>query len=207
MCNLGLLAGNLQLIGFCFLFMALLYINQGMHVYIYNYRVRCVLMVFTYSFLPHPDLRDQIRTLASSRTTNVVPVFSVKYAKGYDPRNKFFSSEFDTKTEHGNFDSKTGIFIVKTPGIYQFNFNGHVKMGTWNDRTHHFELRVNESVKASCYISTKSEADGFHPVDLSALLNLNVGDSVGVYRVVGQLYEHLGSNFFTRFSGILISNN
>jgi len=185
--------------------MALIYINQGIFTTITVLEARVT--VPTHSPFPHPDLKDQIRTLASRKTTNVVPVFSVRYAKGYDPKNKFYSLEFDTKTEHGDFDIKTGIFTVKTSGIYQFNFNGHAKMSTRNDRTHHFELRVNDKVKASFYISSKSEADGYQPVDLSALLNLNKGDSVGVFRVVGQLYEHYESNFFTRFSGTLLFSN
>ncbi len=35
--------------------------------------------------------------------------------------------EFETKSDHGTFDMATGIFTVKTAGIYQFNFSGFVK--------------------------------------------------------------------------------
>ena len=143
--------------------------------------------------------------MANKKSTNVVPVFSVKGNSGSATKNQylqFSSSEFNTETKHGNFDVTSGLFTVKTAGIYQLNFNGHVRL--WYIRTHHFELQVNGKRKAMSYTSSYS-SEGYHQIDLSALLYLYIGDMVGVFQIEGQLHGEPESDFVSTFSGILFS--
>jgi len=136
-----------------------------------------------------------------------VPVFSVttiNYAATNNQFIPFSTFDFGTKTEHGDFNLRNGIFTVKTAGIYQFHFSGHVHLGRdtiWQETAHHFEIRVNDKARALAYTSMS----GYHwgiilPVDLSAFMQLNSGDEVGVFRVKGSLLD-----FGTRFSCILFS--
>ncbi len=138
--------------------------------------------------------------------TNVVPVFSVKNLNGSTATTRqyipFSTFEFNTETKHGDFDLASGLFTVKTAGIYQINFNGHVRL--WYIRTHHFELQVNGKRKAVSYTSSYS-SEGYHQIDLSALLHLYIGDMVGVFQIEGQLHGEPESDFVSTFSAILFS--
>ena len=137
-------------------------------------------------------------------STNVVPVFSVKNLNGSTATSRqyisFSTSEFNTETKHGDFDLASGLFTVKTAGIYQLNFNGHVRLRKF--RTHHFELRVDGKRRAVSYISSSSEGD--QQVHLSTLSHLYIGDRVGVFRIEGQLHGEPDSDFTSHFSGILL---
>jgi len=85
--------------------------------------------------------------------------------------------EFETKSEHGTFDMATGIFTVKTAGIYQFNFSGFVKTDKDN-QTHFFAIKVGEDVKSCFYVHSASLKQEFQTVSLSALFPLKVGERV-----------------------------
>lgn len=144
-----------------------------------------------------------------------MPVFAVTTTKkAIDNQFIHFSNlDFDTKTEHGNFNVHNGIFTVKTAGIYQFHFSGHVHLGRdtiiGQETTHHFEIRVNDETRARSYISMSGYYWGIIlPVDLSAFMQLKNGDKVGVFQVTGSLHVDSHSpvsDFRTRFSCILFS--
>ena len=110
--------------------------------------------------------------------------------------------DFETKGEHGSFHLSTGIFSVKTAGIYQLNFSGHVATNK-DGHTHCYTIRVDGVVKAVYYSHTPTDEEWYQPVSLSALLPLKSGEKVGVYLGVGKLYEGF-PQFITRFSGILL---
>jgi len=135
-----------------------------------------------------------------------VPVFSaLKCANSEEAEGQsigYAKVDFETKVEHGSFHLPTGIFSVKTAGIYQFHFSGHV--ATDQDvHTHCFTIRVDGVVKAVFYSHTPTDETWYQPVSLTALLPLKSGERVGVYIGVGKLYEGF-PQFLTRFSGILL---
>ena len=92
-----------------------------------------------------------------------IPVFSVKKCTNpnavKDQSFAFSATDFMTESEHGDFELSTGIFSVKTPGVYQFQFTGHVlstlilnqDIAVSNSR---FELRVDGIMKAISYFSS-----------------------------------------------------
>ena len=134
----------------------------------------------------------------------IAPVFSAKICTNPSSSKgtcfSYSELDFDTKEEHGEFDLSPGIFTVKTAGIYQFSFSGHVYIDAKNT-VHKFVLRVCGKTQASYFIQSSTETNGVPPVFLSALLPLNIGAQVGVYLGAGRLYE--SGHYVTRFSGIL----
>lgn len=140
-----------------------------------------------------------------------MPVLSVTTLNKADTLNQYipFSNfDIDTKTEHGNFDLGTGIFTVKTAGIYQFQLSGHVQStieSIWHNPTHHLEIRVNGKTRAISHVSETAYSGGvIKPVDLSAFMQLNSGDKVGVFLLKGRLHIDLSMHDFgTKFSCIL----
>ena len=97
------------------------------------------------------------------RKACAIPVFSVK--KCINPSASkgqsfaYSSVDFKSDTEHGDFELSTGIFSVKTPGIYQFQFNGYIEKNL-NESipscNFQFELRVDGIMKPSSYTSAAS---------------------------------------------------
>ena len=108
--------------------------------------------------------------------------------------------DMETNTSVGSFDKRTGQFVVHTPGLYLFHFNGvsHRKQNTYE-----VVLRVNEMDRASPYCSHSSSA--FGSVAMSALLPLKTGDKVDVFVTVGILDEDKTGWMHNRFSGLLVS--
>ena len=102
--------------------------------------------------------------------------------------------------EHGDFDLSSGIYTVKTAGIYLLNFNALVNLHA-RSRTHCFDLKVNDKTVAVSY--NYSETLGDQPAVISAMVPLNVGDRVGIFANCGKLYQDKFSK--TRFFGILLS--
>jgi len=126
----------------------------------------------------------------------------------------FSALDFNTLNEYGDFDLAKGIFTVKKPGIYQFSFNSHVYVGpTQNvlsasgkaNYTRHFELRVDEAVKALYNTYLYPQNGVYNPVLISALLTLKSGEKVGVFSVSGPLHEDT-TKYIARFSCIFISD-
>lgn len=155
------------------------------------------------------DLQAQIRSLETRNPTNAVPVFSVVKCINPAPARGqsfgFSSREFQDKKEHGKFDLSTGIFTVKTAGIYQFNFSGHVTTDPISTE-HYFVLKVDDVVKDVSFTRLFSSTEEFQRVSLSAVLKLKTGEKVGVFVSAGKLYEGV-PEFQTRFSGILFLND
>ena len=126
------------------------------------------------------DLQNQIRTLSAKNSTHFFPVFSVKTNTNVDTRNNqlvpFSLPDFSTLSEHGDFDLTTGIFTVKTAGMYQLNFNVLVcsSCGEVYCSGHHiFEFQVDGKRKGllSYNIGQWSKVDKFYQsIHLSAFL-------------------------------------
>lgn len=164
------------------------------------------------------DLEAQFLSLSSKKLTSAVPVFSaVKCINPDAAKGQSFgysSLEFDTEIQHGIFDLKTGIFTVKTPGFYQFNFSAHVKFcsssqyGKKQHTRNRIELCVDGEAKAgsySCRPPLTSSSDLYYqPVCISAHLLLKFGEKVGVYITEGKTTDWPPS-YPTRFSAILLA--
>ena len=139
--------------------------------------------------------------------SNVVPVFSVKKCSnqlvtGTNSSGKvaFSIFNFKTKIDHGHFHLPTGTFVVRTAGLYQFHFNGSVIV----DMESHYarvELKVNGVAQATTRSATGSQSFGLQPVTLSALLQVNSGESVEICVIGGGIYEDSGN--VAHFEGIL----
>jgi len=166
-------------------------------------------------------LKEQILVISKKPDVppSAIPIFSVmQCSNAVDDFKKTFSlaySAFDIriKKEYGDFNLKTGLFTVSVPGVYQFNFNSHVKFfkpqyGDKQCRSHKIELRVDGEPKAvsfgnRSYIQYTS--DIYHlPVRISALLSLKLGETVDIFLSEGVLYE-CPPTFTTRFSAILFT--
>lgn len=167
---------------------------------------------------------------AKKKWTSVVPVFSVKRCTNPTAKNRYFAfaeSDFPTKTEHGVFDDR--IFVIKTPGIYQFQFTAHVRSSTnyhnnnSSAKTHHVELHA-KNENNSILFATRSTSGSvknpnhngngkysvsafYDPVVLTALWPLNAGERVGVFigdnAENGEIYET--DSYVSRFSAILFA--
>ena len=90
---------------------------------------------------------------------------------------------------------------MKTAGIYQFNFSGHVTTDLVSTE-HYFVLKVDDVVKDVSFTRLFSRIEEFQRVSLSTVLKLKTGEKVGVFVSAGKLYEGV-PEFQTRFSGIL----
>lgn len=128
----------------------------------------------------------------------------------------FSTLDFKTLTDYGHFDLAKGIFTVKTPGIYQFNFSSHIYyyvtnlMNSGRDNyMRHYELRVDGAVKAiyNTYLHPQNGVSNgvYNPVLISALLPLKLGEKVGVFSVNGPLHED-ATKYITRFSCVFVSD-
>ena len=157
-----------------------------------------------------------------------IPVFAVKKCTNpnavKDQSYAYAATDLKTETEHGEFNLSTGIFSVKTPGVYQFQFNSNMITTLSQAATacnRQFELRVDGIVRASSYTNsalTMSSSSGYgantvtfnstvsQPVALTALLPLKNGEKVGVYPISGTIQEAEPA-YVTRFSGILVSQS
>lgn len=140
--------------------------------------------------------------------TTAVPVFSVKTCTNPAAERhqslSFSSFDFDTRADYGDFDIQTGIFTIKTAGIFQFNFVGLVQIVTKELPTHQFELRVDGGTKAICFANSSSETKGYQNVVISTFIELEVGQKVGMYLQAGKLHD-APNTCTTRFSSIFFA--
>lgn len=152
------------------------------------------------------DLRREIEAIRQKKQATCVPVFSVEIctnpAAAAGQSFGYSTSVMSVRTEHGDFNLPTGIFTVKTAGIYQLNFIGHVHL-THNDNGHRFDLRVNGKLVALSLNQSSVESAGYQPAVISALMPLESGDKVGVFASRGKIYEETGF-YKTRFYGLLL---
>ncbi len=148
-------------------------------------------------------------TLTNRKLQTAIPIFAVRACTNPTGNNgKSFgykTHDFDAKTDHGQIDLPSGIFTVQTPGVYQLNFNSTICMQSGN-LTNHFELRVDGVAKAFYYNHHTGSAGAYQPVLISALLQLNPAQKVGVFAVTGNLYD-TSPVYTTRFSGVLYAND
>ena len=110
------------------------------------------------------------------------------------------------RADYGDFDLQTGIFTVKTAGIFQFNFVGIVQIVMKDFTTHQFELRVDGATKALCFANSCSETKGYQNVVISTFIQLKVGQKVGMYLQLGKLHDAPNTST-TRFSSIFFPEN
>ena len=117
--------------------------------------------------------------------------------------------EFHTPSDqHGNFDNSTGLFVASRPGLYLFFFNGT----SWQTKTAEntqVELRVDGLRVAATKVSRAGRSDSSgYTLSISAMLQLNSGNRVGIFVKAGALASYRGrQDSFTRFSCILLSKD
>jgi len=114
----------------------------------------------------------------------------------------FASYEIEPNKEYGDFDLKTGIFTVKKPGIFHFNFNGLANISK-GPRIHKVQLWVDGCVKSASYLNL-TLSDGYQPVLLSALQQLVTGQKVSVSIIDGELFDGPQTEA-TRFTCVFFS--
>ena len=130
--------------------------------------------------------------------SGAAPVFAASTAT----RNKtgefitYARMEFDTKEDLGVFDKTSGLFKVKTAGMYLFMFNGLYSSASGSV---YIDLRVNGTKKARSCARDQSGKE-YGTLVVSALLQLAAGDQVGVFLRKGVLCESQG--LCTRFIAI-----
>jgi len=79
----------------------------------------------------------------------------------------------------------------------------------WKLYKRSFEMRLN-GVSHSRYNNQVYDSSGYgvyQPVNISALLPLELGDKVGVFAISGNLHEDASNNYITRFSCLILSGN
>ena len=148
-------------------------------------------------------LEEKMTTLTNRKLPSAIPIFSVRHCINPNAAAKqsfsYATHDFDAKTDHGQIDLPTGIFTVQTPGIYQLNFNSTIHIDSTYLK-HCFHLRVDGACKASSLNVTTSETEIYQSVTISALLQLNKGQNVGVFILEsGRIYEN-APGFVTLFS-------
>lgn len=159
------------------------------------------------------DLLDR----ATNKSIICVPVFSVKectnpeaardqsYGFASYSQSNLGKQKTDIKDEqHGVFDLPTGIFTVKTAGYYQLNFYAH---SSTHDQLfsgklfHRVQLKINKEV-VDASLSNSGWEDCVVPIVISVVVPLKIGDRVGIFAYLGNLYQD-SIRFSTRFYGIL----
>ena len=156
------------------------------------------------------DLSMSMATLSSASKASAVPVFGVSrvHSTQLGESLKFSCQEFEANATHGSFDNVTGLFRANTAGLYLFFFNGTSWNGSGNTRV---DLRVNAVPKAVCQAHDTGHSESGSSLAISAWLQLNRGDLVGVFLTCGRyLYECRDENSagcaYTRFSAILFGS-
>lgn len=150
------------------------------------------------------DLQDQVKAVSSKKSATCVPVFSVENCTNPSASSGqsfgFTTFVVEAETEHGEFDLSSGIYTVKTSGIYQLNFNAYVYLVS-GVTTHQFDLKVNGETVAISY--NYSASTGNQPAVISDVLPLDAGDEVGIFANRGKLCQDRECK--TRFFGILLN--
>jgi len=157
------------------------------------------------------DLLDRVM----NKSIICVPVFSVKECTnpkaardtsfGFATYSKR-SNQTDIKDEqHGFFDLPTGIFTAKTAGFYHLNFyahsNTHDQLFSSKLSFHRVHLKINDEV-VDASLSNSSMEDCVVPIVISVVIPLKVGDRVGIFAYLGNLYQD-SIGCATRFYGML----
>ena len=134
--------------------------------------------------------------------TNPITVFKVSGCNfGSIGKALTFTNDLGTETEFGVYDFLTGIFTVKTAGVYQFKYDALQLANSVNHYTH-IELRV-DGVKAAEFLSqSPPEKKDYEPIALSSTLPLKEGQQVGVFLAGGRLYA-ASPSYATQFSGVV----
>jgi len=111
------------------------------------------------------------------------------------------TSTYQTLKDYGLFNPEKGLFDVHISGRYLFLF----KAAAHSHSQTLVQLRVNGQPRAFSVTYEYTNGPVVHDVALSALLDLDTGDKVGVYIDRGNLYDTGES---TQFSGMFcLSDN
>ena len=106
-----------------------------------------------------------------------------------------------TETKHGEYHPRTGIFAIKTPGTYLFNFHA------WSDKKGtRVELCVNGIQKATSLDIGDREMNGsseYQRICISTELLLKADDEVGIFAITGKLFGGDIDRNVPRFDGYL----
>ena len=122
----------------------------------------------------------------------------------------FSVNETEKKRDHGNFHCPTGVFTVKTPGIYLFHFSGYYHNTRGSGHPGAVELKMNSSTTIAKSIDSdavrRSKIIEYPPIAVSALLPLKTGDTINAFANMMNLRES-SPTYVTRFTGILLSDD
>jgi len=155
-------------------------------------------------------MEENVITLTSKKVPSAIPIFAVRTCTNPTAAANasfgYATHDFDVKVDYVQIDLPTGIVTILKSGIYQLIFNSTIQIST-SIPTHRYELRVDGVAKASSFSQTASEAGGYQPIVISALLQLNADQKVGVFAAGnGRLYESGPAQAVTRFSGTIYSD-
>lgn len=139
----------------------------------------------------------------------VTPVFALYGAQPSSPlgyvrfdRQEIGGPDDVDARRHGYFDPATGLFNVRTQGVYQMHFIGHLVgsiIGV-NVDTARVRLQVNGHDKAV------GDTSNWGPLVVSALVRLKQGDRVGVLKDDGGgVLKRAEAT--TQFIGVLLSSS
>ena len=142
----------------------------------------------------------------ASNFTSVVPVFAASgLLSGWINESLTYQHLGFHSDQHGQFDKSTGFFVASTPGLYLFMFNGN-SLSTMITQV---ALRVNGRREAAATVNRAGETDrAGYSLSISAMLQLNSGDEVGIFVEGGQLGFFKGNvDVLTRFSCMLLNKD
>ena len=152
----------------------------------------------------------QLERLSAQSTAGTVAVFSAWGGKQVDDEAYVtYDQQHDmgAAAVHGRFDKDTGLFAVKTRGLYLVLFNGLARVRSSAPNTV-VSIRVNGLDRAPSGLHIGSEINScVMPLVISTLVQLNSGDELGVFVNAGQLSDSPSSDDSgksARFSAILL---
>lgn len=133
-----------------------------------------------------------VPVFGASKLLEISDVGRVKFAKLTQPKGDV----------HGTFDMTTGVFTVKSSGLYLFQFNGVSYLNCITN----VQLKVNGITKAGsqsyCADSCSTQDSS---VDVSCVLFVRSEDEVAIFLENGDLHEAWPNA--TRFWGILLAGD
>ena len=134
---------------------------------------------------------------------NHADIFSVYHSnpKGTPPNSVVTYDHVNTDAKH-LIDLETGVFTVKTPGVYQMSFQG---MSHGTEAANGDGTLVEMQVNGVSHGATFAGAGMRNALTILTVLKLNRGDKVSIHVRENGLHEyHDASIYFTHFNGELL---
>lgn len=153
-------------------------------------------------------LREQLSKLvAASIQEKTSPAFYAQRIAPWTKMNSIIPYHSALLNIGGGLSYSTGVFTTPVKGVYFFSFSAVKQWGTHETVV---QLLHNTEVVTSKRVSCGSDlhgVDNWLPLDIQAILPLELGDTVAVYLLSGAIYDVESSSDFakvTSFSGFLI---